>query len=30
VVHPNYVVALQQTETTVTVLNLLHVARQYP
>lgn len=30
VVHPNYVVVLQQTETTVTVLNLLHVARQYP
>jgi len=30
VVHPNYVAVLQQTETTVTVLNLLHVARQYP
>ncbi len=30
VVHPNYVVVLQQTSTTVTVLNLLHVARQYP
>ena len=30
VVHPNYVVVLQQTATTVTVLNLLHVARQYP
>lgn len=30
VVHPNYVVVLQQTDTTVTVLNLLHVARQYP
>lgn len=30
VVHPNYLVVLQQTDTTVTVLNLLHVARQYP
>jgi len=30
VVHSNYVVVLQQTETTVTVLNVLHVARQYP
>lgn len=30
VVHPNYVVVLQQTDSTVTVLNLLHVARQYP
>ena len=30
VVHPNYVVVLQQTDDTVTVLNLLHVARQYP
>lgn len=30
VVHPNYIVVLQQTDTTVTVLNLLHVARQYP
>lgn len=30
VVHPNYVVVLQQTDATVTVLNLLHVARQYP
>ncbi len=30
VVHPNYVAVLQQTETTVTVLNLLNVARQYP
>ena len=30
VVHPNYVAVLQQTETPVTVLNLLHVARQYP
>lgn len=30
VVHPNYVVVLQQTDTTVTALNLLHVARKYP
>lgn len=30
VVHPNYVVVLQQTTTMLTVLNLLHVARQYP
>jgi len=30
VVHPNYVVIMQQTDTTVTLLNLLHVARQYP
>ena len=30
VVNPNYVVVLQQTNATVTVLNLLHVARQYP
>ncbi len=30
VVHPNYVVVLQQTGQTVTVLNVLHVARQYP
>ncbi len=30
VVHANYVVVLQQTDTTVTLLNLLHVARQYP
>lgn len=30
VVHPNYVVVLQQNSTTVTALNLLHVARQYP
>jgi toxin ParE1/3/4 len=30
VVHPNYVVVLQQNEVTVTVLNLMHVARQYP
>lgn len=30
VAHPNYVVVLQQNATTVTVLNLLHVAKQYP
>lgn len=30
VAHPNYVVLLQQTETTVTVLAVMHVARQYP
>ena len=30
VVHPNYVAVLQQTDTTVIALNLLHVARQYP
>lgn len=30
VVTPHYVVVLQQTDTTVTVLNLLHVARQSP
>ncbi|MFZ4626239.1 MAG: type II toxin-antitoxin system RelE/ParE family toxin [Rhodoferax sp.] len=30
VVHPHYMVVLQQTDTTVTVLNLLHTARQYP
>ena len=30
VVHPNYVVVLQQTNTTVTAFNVLHVARQYP
>jgi len=30
VVHPNYVVVLQQTDITVIVLSLLHVARQYP
>jgi len=30
VVHPNYLVVLEQTDSTVTVLNLLHVARQYP
>jgi len=30
VAHPNYVVVFEQTDTTVTVFNLLHVARQYP
>lgn len=30
VAHPNYVVLLQQTETTVTALAVMHVARQYP
>ncbi len=30
VVHPSYVVVFEQTDTTVTVFNLLHVARQYP
>ena len=30
VVHPHYIVVLMQTATTVTVLNLLHTARQYP
>jgi len=30
VVHPNFIVVVQQTETTVIALNLLHVARQYP
>ena len=30
VAHPNYVVVLQQTPTTVTVLAVLHVARQFP
>ena len=30
VVHPNYVVVLTQTKTQVTVLAILHVARQYP
>ena len=30
VVHPHYVVVLQQTDISVTVLALLHVARQYP
>ena len=30
VVHPNYIVVFAQTDTTVTVFNLLHVARQDP
>lgn len=30
VAHPNYVVVLQQTSTTVTALAVMHVARQYP
>lgn len=30
VAHPNYVVLLEQTRTTVTALALMHVARQYP
>lgn len=30
VAHPNYVVLLTQTRTTVTALALMHVARQYP
>ncbi len=30
VVHPNYVVVLEQTATTVIAVNLLHVARRYP
>jgi len=30
VAHPNYIVLLQQNETTVTALAVLHVARQYP
>jgi toxin ParE1/3/4 len=30
VAHPNYVVVLQQTDTTVTALAVMHVARQYP
>ena len=30
VAHPNYVVLLQQTATTVTALAVMHVARQYP
>jgi toxin ParE1/3/4 len=29
-VHPRYVVVLLQTDATATVLNLLHVAREYP
>ncbi len=30
VVHPRYVVVFAQTDTAVTILNLLHTARQYP
>lgn len=30
VAHPNYIVLLQQTHTTVTALAVMHVARQYP
>ena len=30
VAHPNYVVVLEQTATTVTALVVMHVARQYP
>lgn len=30
VAHPNYIVLLQQTDTTVTALAVMHVARQYP
>ncbi len=30
VAHPNYVVLLKQTATTVTALAVMHVARQYP
>jgi toxin ParE1/3/4 len=30
VAHPNYVVVIQQSATTVVVLNVLHVATQYP
>jgi toxin ParE1/3/4 len=30
VAHPNYIVLLEQTNTTVTALALMHVARQYP
>lgn len=30
VAHPNYVVLLEQTDTTVSALALMHVARQYP
>jgi plasmid stabilization system protein ParE len=30
VAHPNYVVILDEDETTVTVLNVLHVKRKYP
>lgn len=30
VAHPNYIVLLDQTDTTVSALALMHVARQYP
>ncbi|MES2945153.1 MAG: type II toxin-antitoxin system RelE/ParE family toxin [Pseudomonadota bacterium] len=30
VAHPNYLVVLKQTETLVTALAIMHVARQYP
>lgn len=30
VAHPNYLVILDEDETTVTVLNVLHVKRKYP
>jgi toxin ParE1/3/4 len=30
VAHPNYIVLLQHSDTTVTVLNVLHVARKHP
>jgi plasmid stabilization system protein ParE len=30
VAHPNYIVLLEQTSTTVTALALIHVAKQYP
>ena len=30
VAHPNYVVVMQQSTTTVTILNVLHVATPYP
>lgn len=30
VAHPNYVVVIAQTKTVVTVLAIMHVARQYP
>ncbi|WP_138512454.1 type II toxin-antitoxin system RelE/ParE family toxin [Rhodoferax bucti] len=30
VAHSNYIVLLQQTDTTVTALAVMHVARQYP
>lgn len=30
VAHPNYIVLLEQTDTTVSALALMHVARQFP